>query len=993
MADPRSQLLGVLHEATSQDLARIRQAEQLLKQWENEPHFFATLQSIFHDPAVAHDVRFLAGIYLKNGINRFWRKTAKNPINAEEKAIIRQRLLCFFSEPSKKLTAQNAVIVARIARMDYPLEWADLMPTLIQVIEDPGANSEAHLRLIHDRTFEMLYEVLYELSTRLLSSGRRQFAEVAPRIFQTVAATYDNYTSNTISELIKGAMANLELELNIVSMCVKCLRILLVSGIHDVHKFDETKMFITMSKERLENYMKIYPQLGSATNPKTHELIHSVIEEHGALYLALQKAHPVSCVLCPAWPDILGYYWEHIVQEGKRLIDQYQSETTTRDPGFEQLLLQGMLLIKDTIKMAASTTESTSSDILSVTDEEKALEGEARGILQTRLITSEFVARCAEVLVSQYMLLTPSDMENWEDDPEGFVNAMDSENWEFELRPCAEMTFMDLFTHHRDQLCPIILNLIGSVTDVSNYREFLFKDAVYATLGLSVQSIYGRFDFEAFLTNRLLPEISNKDPSMKVLHRRIAWLLGKWVNEGISADSRVLVYQGLVELLSREDMVVRLTAAHSLRLAVDDWDFEIGIFLPYLESSMDLFLKLLNQVEETDTIMKLISDLNAITDRTGAHMMPYIPKMLDLLAPYWSRAQEEPLFQSALVVTFTKITGILQEQSTHVHSLFLPIVQSCVDRNNKAHVYLLEDALDLWWTLLQTTPTRTPEISMLIPVAISLMDYDTECLPKVLKILESHLLLDGATMIQQYGVQLFSNLAVYVGCAKSGVASHIAHAGETALLSYEPATYRETLAHSGFLVNIIDVLLKEELYAHKIMSYMTVIARLAICDAQFLLDFLHMTGQQHGMAGDTFCGEVLDKWMDKFDNIGHPQTRKLHCIGLTSLLSTRNLTVLAKLPNIMAIWIDVLAEANDSEEDAFLYGEPDLASDIAELDESAEKNRKLMFRKQDPSYALDLKKMVMQTLEVCDANASAHEGFDKSEIDQTLLDQLNKLLA
>lgn len=182
-------------------------------------------------------------------------------------------------------------------------------------------------------------------------------------------------------------------------------------------------------------------------------------------------------------------------------------------------------------------------------------------------------------------------------------------------------------------------------------------------------------------------------------------------------------------------------------------------------------------------------------------------------------------------------------------------------------------------------------------------------------------------------MQLFSNLAVYVGCAKSGVASHIAHAGETALLSYEPATYRETLAHSGFLVNIIDVLLKEEvrinqrfsislltlvllqLYAHKIMSYMTVIARLAICDAQFLLDFLHMTGQQHGMAGDTFCGEVLDKWMDKFDNIGHPQTRKLHCIGLTSLLSTRNLTVLAKLPNIMAIWIDVLAEANDSEEE------------------------------------------------------------------------------
>lgn len=120
------------------------------------------------------------------------------------------------------------------------------MPTLIQVIEEPGASNQEHLRLIHDRTFEMLYEVLYELSTRLLSSGRRQFAEIAPRIFQTVAATYDSYTSNTISELIKNPMVNLDVELNIVSMCVKCLRILLVSGIHDVHKFDETKVLLLL---------------------------------------------------------------------------------------------------------------------------------------------------------------------------------------------------------------------------------------------------------------------------------------------------------------------------------------------------------------------------------------------------------------------------------------------------------------------------------------------------------------------------------------------------------------------------------------------------------------------------------------------------------------------------------------------------------------------------------------------------------------------------
>jgi hypothetical protein len=44
MTDARTQLLEVLKQATSQDYAQMRQAEALLKQWENSPSFFATLQ-------------------------------------------------------------------------------------------------------------------------------------------------------------------------------------------------------------------------------------------------------------------------------------------------------------------------------------------------------------------------------------------------------------------------------------------------------------------------------------------------------------------------------------------------------------------------------------------------------------------------------------------------------------------------------------------------------------------------------------------------------------------------------------------------------------------------------------------------------------------------------------------------------------------------------------------------------------------------------------
>lgn len=125
--------------------------------------------------------------------------------------------------------------------------------------------------------------------------------------------------------------------------------------------------------------------------------------------------------------------------------------------------------------------------------------------------------------------------------------------------------------------------------------------------------------------NRLVIELQNKDPNFKILRRRIAWMLGKWVTEGISADCRKVIYEILLELMSEEeDLVVRLTAAHGLKQAVDDWDFDIDIVLPYLGRAMSLLLSLLNEVEESDTTMKLISYLTAIMDRTSINVCNFI---------------------------------------------------------------------------------------------------------------------------------------------------------------------------------------------------------------------------------------------------------------------------------------------------------------------------------------------------------------------------------
>lgn len=83
-------------------------------------------------------------------------------------------------------------------------------------------------------------------------------------------------------------------------------------------------------------------------SPKTIQELENTIEEYGNLYLSLQKAHPVSAVLCPAWLDIIRYYWQNIVIEGDRL---------SKEP-FEQHVLQGLLLIKETIKNSSYNSGS-----------------------------------------------------------------------------------------------------------------------------------------------------------------------------------------------------------------------------------------------------------------------------------------------------------------------------------------------------------------------------------------------------------------------------------------------------------------------------------------------------------------------------------------------------------------------------------------------------------------------------------------------------------
>ena len=117
-------LFDTLTRASSSDPQQVKTSTQQLQNWEKQPGFYSSLQFVFIDTSLPFEIRYLCAIQLKNGIDKYWRKTASNAISKDERALIRSRCIeSGISEPDRRLALQNALVVAKITRLEFPHDW------------------------------------------------------------------------------------------------------------------------------------------------------------------------------------------------------------------------------------------------------------------------------------------------------------------------------------------------------------------------------------------------------------------------------------------------------------------------------------------------------------------------------------------------------------------------------------------------------------------------------------------------------------------------------------------------------------------------------------------------------------------------------------------------------------------------------------------------------------------------------------------------------
>ena len=69
-------LIHGLRAASSSDPQQIQTGTKQLQSWEKSQGYYVHLQSAYLDTRLPLEIRYLAIIQLKNGIDKYWRKTA-----------------------------------------------------------------------------------------------------------------------------------------------------------------------------------------------------------------------------------------------------------------------------------------------------------------------------------------------------------------------------------------------------------------------------------------------------------------------------------------------------------------------------------------------------------------------------------------------------------------------------------------------------------------------------------------------------------------------------------------------------------------------------------------------------------------------------------------------------------------------------------------------------------------------------------------------------
>ncbi|KAM6035313.1 importin-11 isoform 2-T4 [Theristicus caerulescens] len=963
-------VLRVLTQATSQDTAVLKPAEEQLKQWETQPGFYSVLLNIFTNHTLDVNVRWLAVLYFKNGIDRYWRRVAPHALSEEEKTTLRAGLITNFNEPVNQIATQISVLIAKVARVDCPRQWPELIPTLLESVK-----VQDDLR--QHRALLTFYHVTKTLASKRLAADRKLFYDLASGIYSFACSLWNHHTDTFLQQVCTGdeAAATNSLERTLLSL--KVLRKLTVHGFVEPHWSVEVMGFLHAVFERLKQFLECSRSI-RAENVCRDRLEKTIILFTKVLLDFLDQ-HPFS--------------FTPLIQRSLEFAVSYVFTEAGEGIVFERFIVQCMNLIKMIVKNYAYKPSKNIED-----SSPETLEAHK---IKTAFFTYPTLTEICRRLVSHYFLLTNEELMMWEEDPEGFtVEETGGDSWKYSLRPCTEVLFIDIFHEYNQTLTPVLLEMVRSLqgsTNVEDASAILIKDAVYNAVGLAAYELFDSVDFDQWFKNQLLAELQVSHNRYKPIRRRVIWLIGQWISVKFKSDLRPMLYEAIRNLLQDQDLVVRIETATTLKLTVDDFEFRTDQFLPYLESMFTLLFQLLQEVTQCDTKMHVLHVLSCVIERVNMQIRPYVGCLVQYLPLLWKQSEEHNMLRCAILTTLIHLVQGLGADSKNLYPFLLPVIQLSTDVSQPPHVYLLEDGLELWLVTLENSPCLTPELLRIFQNMSALLELSSENLKNCFKIINAYIFLSSSEFLQMYAADLCQSFCELLKDITTEGQVQVLKVVEN-VLKVNPVLGPQMF--QPLLPSIFKGIIDGERYPVVMSTYLGIMGRVLLQNASFFSLLLSQMACELGQELDQILGNMIEMWVDRMDNITQPERRKLSALALLSLLPSLNSVIQDKFCGIINISVEGLHDVMTEDPETGTYKDCMLMSHFEEPkvteDEeppTEQDKRKKMLALKDPVHTVSLQQFIYEKLKA-QQELLGEQGFQAlmETVDTEIVAQLQEFL-
>lgn len=965
-----------------------RLAEQQLKDWEIQPGFHFILQSIYLNLSNLLQVRWLAIIQFKNGVDKYWRSTRVNAIKKEEKLQIRQRLFNLIDEQNNQLCIQNAQAASKISRLDFPAEWPNLFEQLEHLLENDNvrrANIKIYNLLTH------VNQIIKILGTARIGRCKPAMQSKVPLIFTLIVRIY--LSSFDEWSKINSNTTNINLsKLEVSYLALKVLRRIITEGYEKPEKDESVCEFLKLSVTHLQQLLSQHELFSK------FDIYEKFIKCYGKLYYTLVTEQPATFILIPCSTEILITYTKLLFEKASIV---YNENSEVNGDFWEHVTIRGFLLLKRVITFTRKKGVIT----LKSRNDKQSIDLSINKI-NTEFLNENIVKQLVDILVEWYLKLRPSELENWFCDPEEWINEQMITSYEYQIRPCAENFFQDLINSFPKLLVPYLLNKIenDAARLTNSLDDFLKKDAIYASLQLSASSVSDMVNFDKLLVDVFLPEATNNAISgdqLKIIRRRVSLIINEWSVVKSSNESKSLCYKFLSDLLaSEEDKVVLLTAVQSLRTMIDDWDFNKDIFQPHLINITTLLLrKILPSVSLTETRLYVLNTLSDIIIQTKPLIsQDLLIEILQIVPKLWEVSTtniSESILSNALLRLLRHLVVSLGPESYLTWDIAIPVVALSCDPSSAQYALLNEDAFELWSSLLQNySPDKSSfntKFNEILPFLEYAVEMRTEILPTLLEIVKSYsLILNKQDFFASHVfAKIFSDMALNILKLREDSFQLILNIWEILILSNE-SDYETVLVpvfyQTGILDALFDAIFKEEqLSTYQCAQLLQIVARICYVNPDALLDYLstyynNLPNSQENsqlpqskrrlvfkdMSFDDVIQKFVSIWIVCYEDLYDPKFKKLHILGITSLLRTKNMAILNLFSDIVTLWTKIMEEIKENNNgDCEKYHLNDVVTEQSiEFYPLTMENYRYhnLFKETDPVHNISFNEFVQQTM-------------------------------